>query len=161
MCVYMCTDCWLHPDVVGDAPPPGNSFSLSKIGTDKLALFGGYLPSEVSRGNVTYIFQFVKKKAVSSPLHTISNGLWLRDLHLLVYLQHWQRVEVSGKLGRKQPVGRCDHAGTSFCTERYMQGGLKSSFFLLSLGGIDDAKKTLSECWILDLGNNQWRQVYK
>ena len=158
----MCTDCWLHPDVVGDVPPPGNSFSLSKIGTDKLALFGGYRPSEVSRGNVTYILQFAKKEAVSSPLCITSSGLWLRDLYLplYIYLQHWQRVEVSGKLGKKQPVGRCDHAGTSFCTKRYTQGGLESSFFLLSLGGIDDAKKTLSECWILDFGNNQWRQVH-
>ena len=76
-----------------------------------------------------------------------------------MYMQHWQKVEVSGKLGKKEPVGRCDHAGVSFSTERHIQGELETSFFILSLGGIDDAKKTLSECWILDLGNSRWKQV--
>ena len=59
----------------------------------------------------------------------------------------------------KEPVGRCDHSGDSFSSERYMRGVLETSFFVLSLGGINDAKKTLSECWILDIRNSQWKQV--
>ena len=39
--LILCADKWILPEVIGEAPPPLLYFSLSSIGNNKAALFGG------------------------------------------------------------------------------------------------------------------------
>ena len=60
MLTTLCTtDMWSSPEITGERPPPGNSFSLTSIDNRRAVLFGGW-SGEQGMVNDVYIIDLLK-----------------------------------------------------------------------------------------------------